>query len=219
MLKYLGISLLGLFVLLVFPVNVDSFVINVDQPKFYGAATVVAADQMGNEFFKQTVHNRLLDEGEHQMLGAVFSNGSAALADADAVGAICINDNDPTDAENMFAADFDNVLDTSRAAFGLTVGTGGNCRTDDRVDTETTDGIATIGGLVFTCSVSTETNCNPSERISSIAICNAQRADANYTNCATEGRIFAFVNLSNVTLTESETVTITYTFDISSANT
>lgn len=219
MLKYLGVSLLGLFVLLVFPLNTDVDVSNADQPKFYGAATVIAADVMGNEFFKQTVHNTLLDRGEHILIGNTFSNGTNALADTTAIGAICVSDNEPTINEAMTAATFDAVIGTSSSGFS---GGDGNCISDNGnvVTTgggSTAGGVATIGGLTFVCSASSTSNCNADSLISSIAICESNGGTTNYTGCSAQGEIFAFVDISNVTLASDETVTITYVFDISSS--
>ena len=217
MLRYLGIGLLGLFALLVMPVGADNDpTSNADRPVFYGGATIVALDRMGNEMFQQTVHNRLLDDGESALLGAVFSNGTAALGDDDAVGAICVSDNEIADAETITDITFDALLDTSSGGFTTK---SGNCITDATVDTATTQGTAIVqGAQPFTASTSGTANLAIGESVTSIAICNAKNADGNYTDCGTEGRIFAYIDISNVTLGESETVTITYTFDIRSDN-
>ena len=97
MLRYIGAALFGLFIVLILPIGSDT---NLTDAKYYGAATIVAFDKMGNEFFQQVIHNRLVDTGEELIIGLTFSDGNfdPALvpAEDDQVGAICISDNEPT---------------------------------------------------------------------------------------------------------------------------
>jgi len=68
--------------------------------------------------------------------------------------------------------------------------------------------------LTFTCG---GTNCADNDTITGIAICQNDTTDnTDFNNCATEGIMFAVVDISDVTLATSETVDITYTFDITS---
>jgi len=74
---------------------------------------------------------------------------------------------------------------------------------------------------VFTASVSLGANFDAGETINGIAVCQADPGGAgtNSTDCGAtvpnnKGRALAVVDTSDVTLAESETASITYTFDI-----
>lgn len=183
--------------------------------KFYGAATITVRDQQGKEIFSQTVHNRLVDTGETFLLNQAFSNTVASQADADVVGSICIYDDSATTiasliAETTTAANFD----TGNAITGVQK----ECKTDSSVDTTTTQGKAVIGPLTFTAGTTASQNIAAGGIVNGIGICQANPTDADFKDCATEGILFAIVDTSDVTLASSETVEITYTFDITSSS-
>ena len=74
---------------------------------------------------------------------------------------------------------------------------------------------ALVNPSTFTCG---ETNCSDGDTITTIAICQSDvTLDTDYTNCATEGIMFAIVDVTDTTLATSETVDITYTFNITSS--
>jgi len=215
MYKYLGLGLLGLFVIMVMPTGSDSVS---SQTLLYGGATIIANDRDGNEFFTQTVHNQLTDEGEAILIRAIFEDGEVIFGDGTQFGSICVSTTLDATLEDETAADFD-------AGNALVNPGGGLCRTDGDVDNSTT-GIAIIESGVFTASVSSTANFNPAT-IDGIAVCQANTGGAgtNSTDCeaatgdgSNANRALAIVETSDVVLAESETLTVTYTFDISSPN-
>jgi len=179
---------------------------NSNDGKLYGLLTLVQHDENNNEVFSQTVHNRLVNEGETFLLGATFTDvGAIAPADTAQIGAICIaNVVDATD-EAEDAAGFD-TLNT------ITPGTAGNCIIDPAVDIAATQGLAVIGPETFTGG----THLLAGQTISGIGICQGNGGGIPYADCATAGALFAVIDTADVTLLAAETVQITYTFDIRS---
>ena len=202
--KLYELGILGLLSIMVITVVPLSSEIDSNDGKLYGFATLVKYDESKNEVFSQTVHNRLVDTGETFLLEATFREGTAP-ADGVQIGAICIaQDATYDDLETHTAAFFDgNNTQTS----------GVNCKISAAVDL-TTQGLAVIGPLTFDAP----TNIASDETVNHIGIC--QSAGADYTDCATaSGILFATINTANVTLAASETVQITYTFNMTSPNT
>ena len=158
-------------------------------------------DEYGQEKFSQTVHNQIFDEGEAFLLKQVFQDGQTAVADAIQIGAICAMEGTvPTDeATNL-----------STAVTANTSTNNAKCMTDTAVAIASS--VATIE-VTFT----TGTNWDTGETITGIYVCAAASDDAAVANCATT--LFAVVDTSNVTPTGTETVTVTYKFDISSSST
>ena len=200
--KIAGFALMGVLAMMVIPGSMSE---HENDLTFYGAATMVQKDALGQEVFSQTVHNQVVDTGEEFLLDNVFQDGNTATADNEQIGAICIsNAGTITVAEAETATDFD----------GDNALTEANCKEDTTVTTS--GGQAVIQPAAFTCG---ETNCTNGDTITGIAICQNDATDDNdYTNCATEGILFAVVDTTDTTLAASETVTITYTFDITSGS-
>ena len=171
-----------------------------------GYIHIVHRDGDGNIKWEETVQNRFVDTGEEFLLDAVFQDGATDVADNVQIGSICISDAGTiTVAETETATDFDTDN-------GITEN---NCKEDVTVTTST--GTAVIGALTFTCG---GTNCADGDTITGIAICQNDVTDDNdYNNCATEGIMFAVIDITDVTLQTSDTVDIDYTFDISSSGT
>lgn len=192
----------GIFAMMVIPGNFDTAQ---GEHTFYGALTVVKTDSMGNPVFSQTVHNQLVNTGEDFILDQVFQDGNTANADNVQIGAICVSDAaSPTIAETETASSFD-------TANGLTTP---NCKEDTTVTT--TSSVATIGPLTFAAG---NTNVPDGTTVTAIGICQNDVTDDNdFTDCATEGILFAVVDVTNTQLNTGETVDITYTFDITSAS-
>jgi len=185
---------------------------------FYGAADILVKDATGNEKFQQRIHNQLLDGGEDIIIQQVFQTGTVT-ADGDSVSAICISDNDPAISEGLSAATFDGVLGTSAGGFTQK---SGNCGVDSNVAVDnSTTSLGVILPLAFTAGALGGNSLGADETISSIGICNdsTNTLGANYSLCGLNGRLFAFVDISNVTLAQNEQVTITYTFDMTSDGT
>ena len=201
MYKFIGLAMMGIFAMMVIPGNFD---VAQGDNLFYGALTIVKHDSQGNEVFSQTVHNQLYDAGEDFILDQTFQD-TVANADNVQIASICISDVlAPTLSETRDAAGFD-------TANGLTET---NCIEDIGVGTASS--IATIGPLTFTCA---GTNCADTDTIGSIGICQARSAsDAAFNDCATAGILFAEVDVTNTQLSGSETVDITYTFNLASAS-
>jgi hypothetical protein len=191
---------MGVLAMMVIPGSFDS---SNNEFTVYGAATVIQNDANGQEIFSQTVHNRVVDTGEEFLLDNVFQDG-VATADNVQIGSICISDDDTVVVEGLTAATFDTNNSFTEA----------NCKEDTSV--ATSGGTAVIGPLEFTCG---DTNCADGDTINQIGICqNDADDDGDFINCATEGILFAAVITSATTLAASETVDITYTFDITSAS-
>ena len=200
--KIAGFALMGVLAMMIIPGNLDTSESEFD---FYGAATMVQKDAFGQEIFSQTVHNRVVDTGEEFLLDQTFQD-SVTVADDVQIGSICISDAaSPVIAETEAASDFD----------GDNLMTETNCKEDTTVTTS--GGTAVIGPLQFTCG---GTNCADNDTITLIGICqNDADDDGDFNNCATEGILFALIDVTDTTLAASETVDITYTFDISSSGT
>ncbi len=213
MLKLASFGLLGFLVVLMLPANVDE-----QTPGFlYGAATLVAHDAYGNEIFSQTIHNQLFDEGEDFLNNQAFTDiGGAVIADTTQIGAICLSaDSTPstleTDTNTIFNTDHDaedNVLATVIT----------NCITAPTATNPVTAlaQVVTIGPLTFTAGAAdlVANNWFAGDTVFSIGICDASATDTDVRGCTST--LFAVVNTSDVTLADTETVDVTYTFDISS---
>ena len=87
MLKIVGFGLLGLFALMVLPSSMTNVT---TEPMFYGTANIVLADSDGNALMKQTVHNRITDEGETYLINQVFDTGVTQQVENSRIGALCI---------------------------------------------------------------------------------------------------------------------------------
>jgi len=198
------------------PIIIDGFVVDsvLDQTDlmgdsliFRGYVTVVKYDADRNEVWREIVHNRFVDTGEDFALDQIFQDGTTDV-DADQMSSICIGDQvTVTIAETETANDFDvdNLI------------TENNCIEDSTVTTATS--VATIGPITFTCG---GTNCADNDTITAIAICQGSTTtpfnDCEDAQAAASGILFSVIDISDVTLAASETVDITYTFDIVSAS-
>ena len=220
MYKYIGLAMMGLFVMMIIPGNLDATQSN--DNKIYGMATLVKNDSQGNEVFQQSVHNQITTQGELYLMQAVFADTVTAEADADSIGAICVTQEDPgvpstaSDAETAVTFDTGNTLDDDNV-----------CEEDPSVTLTNNAGASTavIGPLSF---ASGGTNIDDGETIAGIGICQVD-SDSGALNfgdlgagCAegglgTSGILFALIEVTPTTLANGETVDITYTFDITSA--
>ena len=208
--KVAGFALMGILAMMIIPGNVDS---PSNDHTFYGSATMIQKDGSGQEIFSQTVHNRILDVGELYLLNQTFQEPTAlALADNIQIGSICISQSATVPVEALTAATFDSNDSLTE----------NNCKQDESVSISIASQTATVGSLQFTCG---GTNCADDDVVRTIGICQNQSAgSADYANCASGGTgsggiLFAAVDVTDTTLGTSETVDITYTFDISSSGT
>jgi len=199
MYKFIGMGLLGLFIMMVLPSGMDTVQ---EQGKFYGVAHLLVKDAAGNELFSQTVHNQLLDSGENFINNQVFSGNGAPVGDADQMGAICVSSVAVTDEADDAAS--------IALANGLT---GGNHCHPVALRSINTDGTVVLGPEVFEGNL----DITAGEIINSIAIC-SENGGTPYGECdlATNSLAFAAIVTSAVQLGDTETVDITYTFDLSS---
>ena len=197
---YIGAGLMGLFILMVLPAGMDNIQ---EDGKFYGAANLLVRDAAGNELFTQTVHNRLLDTGENYIVNQTFVGGPTLGLDNSQMSAICVT-NVTTVSETDTATTF------SRPAMNLN-GTN-HCHPTTPVIVN--DGKVQLGPQTFTGG----TDIGATETIRSIAIC-ADNGGAKYADCddaAFNAIAFAAIVTSSVQLGATETVDVTYTFDMSS---
>jgi len=199
MYNYVGVGLLGLFILMIFPAGMDTIQ---EEGKFYGSAHLLVRDAAGNEVFSQTVHNRLLDLGENYIIAQAFQGGAADVIDANQIGAICVTDV-TTIVEGSVAGDFSGVNN------GLTGAPHCLIAAPSHPDT----GITVLGAVTFTGG----TNIGVDETIRSIAIC-GNNGGADYADCdaSSSGLAIAAITTSAVQLGNTETVDITHTFELSS---
>ena len=197
---YLGAGLLGLFILMILPAGVDN---TQDEAKFYGAAHLLVKDASGNEVFQQTVHNRLLNAGENFIINQTFVGGGAPIVDTAQMSAICVTNLtlvNETDTATSYSAPANTLTGDKHCHF--------------TVPNIQNDGTVVLGAETFTGG----TDIGATETIRSIAIC-ADNAAADYTDCdqAASNKIaFAAIVTSAVQLGATETVDVTYTFDLSS---
>ena len=187
---------------MIFPAGMDTIQ---EEGKFYGSANLLVRDATGNEVFSQTVHNRLLDAGENYIIDQAFQGGAADVADTNQIGAICVTDVIII-VEGSIAGDF------SGANNGLT----GTPHCLVAAPSHPNTGITVLGPAQFIGG----TNIGVDETIRSIAIC-GNNGGADYADCdaSTSGIAIAAITTSAVQLGDTETVDITYTFDLSSIDT
>ena len=198
---HIGVGLLGFFILLVLPVGIDN---TQEESIFYGAVHLVVRDAAGNEVFQQIIHNRLLNAGENYIISQTFVGSGEPLADNTQMSAICVTDV-TTVAEGDTAGTF------SGGNNGLT-GTN-HCHTT--VPDIPNDGTVVLGPETFTGGI----DIGATETIRSIAICSDNAGGGDYADCdlaASNAIAFAAIVTSAVQLGNTETVDITYTFDLSS---
>jgi len=215
--KIASIGLLGIFVAMLTP---SSTFDTAQSAEFtlYGMLNMVQKDSMGNEVFSQTIHNQLTDQGEDYIIDQAFDTVGTALTAGDRIGSICIGNitatliDDPAERE---ALDADDV---SSGTPGQTLTLGATCIVDAVIDDSTTS-TAVVGPLTFTSG----TNLASTETINVIIICSGNSgADlSTFNECAGGANdiAFAVVDTADVTLSGTDTIDITYTFDIISATT
>ena len=214
MYKIIGISLLILLALIIVPVSSEN---PSEAPLLYGAVTLVASDINGNIVLKNTVHNRIVNAGEDYVADMVFRDTVAPEGnDGDGIGAICLY------VAGGTTQAFDTVAEIDVETVTGTNFDGGNAvgNTECQVDTADTTGAGTAVLLPEAFTGGTHTTADQS--VEAIAVCQTVNTDADnfdFSDCATNGVIFAVVDTTNVVLANGETVTVTYTFDVSSADT
>ena len=212
MYKFIGLAMMGVFVMMIIPGNFDA--VQGENNLMYGMATMVKSDSLGNELFQQSIHNQLTDEGEEFILQAIFDDGTSIVTDVAQIGTICVSDQTASNA----AA---NELLNSTAFDTANGFTDSNCKQQSVGTVGITGSIATIGSLTF---VAGGVNIANGETISSIGICqNEDGNDTDYANCQNGGPgvgiLLAVVNVTPTTLALGETVDITYTFSLVSTST
>ncbi len=198
----IGIGLLGLFIFLVLPAGIDN---TQEEAKFYGAAHLVVRDAAGDEVFQQIIHNRLLNTGENYIINQTFVGSGNPLLDNTQMSAICVTNLtivNETDTATSYSAPANSLTGTN------------HCH--PTVPNIQNDGTVELGPETFIGG----TDIGATETIRSIAIC-SDNAGFDYTDCdqaASNAIAFAAIVTSAVQLGNTETVDITYTFDLSSPN-
>jgi len=198
---YIGVGLLGLFILLVLPAGIDN---TQEEAKFYGAAHLVVRDAAGNEVFQQIIHNRLLNTGENYIINQTFVGSGNPLADNTQMSAICVT--------NLTIV---NETDTATSFSGPANSLNGTDHCHTTLPDILNDGTVVLGPEIFIGG----TDIGAGETIRSIAICSDNAGGGDYTDCANAASnaiAFAAILTSAVQLAATETVDITYTFDLSS---
>lgn len=197
MYNYFGLLLLGMFGFMVIPFDTPA---ETNESFFYGSADIIVFDKFGEEVISQTVHNRLVDSGETFLLSQSFGDSVSSTI----ISRICLTDDDMAGLTELTTnADFNtgNTLDSSATP----------CLIDNAVDFSTTQGTAVIGPLIFQAPQNIPINGD----VKGIGIC--QNSDPQ-TTC--NGLLFAAIDTSDVlNLQQDQTISVRYTFDITSPNT
>ena len=188
----------------------------------YGVATVVHTGADGAVLGTQEVHNQLVDSGETFILQQVFRDGTSDEADPTQIGAICLSADDmdvnadKAAAEGLTATAFNTNHDADYAqqgGSGLTPSDTRECLTD--IDVSMAGQVATVGPLTFVANSTQNTsNWIPGETAAIIGVCKASSTAAAQESCVAP--LFAVVDINDVTLEVGETLTVTYTFDMTS---
>jgi hypothetical protein len=207
--NYLGLGLLGLFAFMVIPFDTQA---ETNESVIHGYSDMIVYDEFGKEIITQTVHNRLTDQGETFLISSVFRDGNDDDSDIDPerISSICLTNFDVSGVGETYDAstfDTDNTLGSN------------NCLVDTSID-KSTQGKAMIGPLIFQAPA----NVGLGENVTGIGICRSTSA-TSFTNCASfsgsDGPVlFAIVDTTDILdLQQDQTVSIRYTFDITSDNT
>lgn len=174
----------------------------------FGVAAIMHLDADGNVVGEQHVRNQLLDAGETFLLEQAFTGLGTDEADATQIGAICLSADDAPSSETMTATDFNAAHDADDDSSSVAL----NCKTDDAVTAAA--GVATIGPLTFSSGTDPTNNWYAGDEVKVIGICKADSSDADVRNCVEP--LFAHVDISDTTLGDGESLTVTYTFNMSS---
>lgn len=215
MYKYLALGIIAIAGILAIPVTVDSQ----DDSKLYGYATLVLRDAVGQAVFQQIIHNNIVDGGENYMLSQTFFNGSGNFVNVafDKIDALCVTTEVGFSAsETINATTFNDANPTA----------GFNCeQTEFTITNIDSVNLATTGVIQFNASGSV-VNIISGETITGVGVCsdNGQAAEnvqeAFVAGCSTaagstnNAPLLAVFDTSDVTLTGTETVDITYTLTL-----
>ena len=211
MYKYIGLGLLGLFIIMIFPASSAS--LQQEGLNLYGAATITLNDEDGNSMFTQTVHNRLFDAGEDFILDQTFTTIGSDVAQAVQIGAICLNSQAAETLETVAFGPW-NGANTRSGTIAK------NCVTAGAGEvTTTTPQVAKVGPLTFDVDLDNAApipNWVGGDAINSIGVCAAESGDLDVRDCQTT--LFAVASVTSITPTDGDTVDVSYTFDISSGS-
>ena len=219
MMKIAGFGLLGLAALMVIPSGVSA---DMAPMIFYGTADIQLADADGNVKLAQTVHNQLTDEGEAFLIAQVFDTGATAYTGDDRVSSICLLADSYTDLDsaNLEALDDVNADDNTGTLPHGSISAANRmmCGGNSSGDVATSGSTAVIGPVQFEAG----TGFTTGQTVSGFAVCanggNATNCDDTRSTTDPE-TLLAVINISDVGLPNSgDTLTVTYTFDISTDN-
>ncbi|ABK77538.1 hypothetical protein CENSYa_0906 [Cenarchaeum symbiosum A] len=182
--------------------------------QFYGMAELVHRDAGGDVLASQTVHNRLVDTGEIFILDTIFNTDTAITPDSQRIDTICLTSTQVDDPpEDALASSYEATL----------AGSGGDpCKSVTEVilpgASDPLYGAAVIGPLTWQAGLDLGTT--PDQTIEGVLVCIKNNPDGpTNDNCADAGDLFAAVDAGPFTPTGSETVDITYIFNMSSPDT
>ncbi|ABK78391.1 hypothetical protein CENSYa_1781 [Cenarchaeum symbiosum A] len=183
----------------------------------YGMAEIVQRDASGI-VLSQVIHNQVLDDGEETILHAVFDTSEDPLERNRRVSTVCLvattQPFDETSSASGLGSTNNNIVGLSHPDRG----NGHACKADNSV--EIASGTATIGPIVFPHS---ESNFEDDVPIKSVAVCDrrssTQIGSVNDISCNNAGHVFAAFDVTGTRFAIGDTITITYTFDVSSPDT
>jgi len=202
--------LLGLFAFMVIPFDTQA---ESNESIFYGSVDIVVYDESGNEMLTQTVHNRLVNQGEDFILAASFTDGldpAGNQNDSAQINSICLTSFDVSGVTETYTAqqfDIDNSLDNTATP----------CKRDSSAD-KTIQGKRVIGPLVF----QVPQNAPLTGDIKGIGICRSTSSTFIGCDDYTQGGVFLFAVVDTIdilNLQQDQTVSVKYTFDITSDDT
>ncbi|ABK76991.1 hypothetical protein CENSYa_0355 [Cenarchaeum symbiosum A] len=179
----------------------------------YGMAEVVQRNGDGEILSSSVVHNRLLDAGEEFTLNAIFRTTGTGPTDANRIDQVCISSTDgetvlPT-VNGVGTDPLDDALTTSDFTLVTPVGAFNACAQSAAAITLAGDGTAVIGPLTFT----TGEQITVGQTVDTVLVCYGDDVDGACTTA------FAAVDVTDVSPTGTDTVDVTYTFDLSSSMT
>ncbi|ABK77661.1 hypothetical protein CENSYa_1030 [Cenarchaeum symbiosum A] len=184
----------------------------IEGAQMYGMAEIVQRDASGI-VLSQVIHNQVLDDGEELILHAVFDTDQDPLGSSQRVSVLCPTNEafDETTSANLLGP-----------RSSILMSSGNTCRADSSVGI--VNGTATIGPIDFpfetsgfnSGTVQIGSNFFDHIPINTVAVCARDAINTADITCNNSGNVFAAIDTSGVQFRDGDTLTITYTFDISS---
>ncbi|ABK77729.1 hypothetical protein CENSYa_1100 [Cenarchaeum symbiosum A] len=188
-------------------------------PAFYGMAEVVQTGPDGEVKSSQSVHNRIVDQGEELMFDALFDTGDPFVGK---FGVICLSDSDSFNPTRITAATGEELthLNSELDDGASDLANSDNpCKAVDTV-TKHGNGSATIGTTFLAGAGADLSNATDfgTPHFDAVWICHAEVSTGAVRYCSSLGDgILAAVALpASQTVVGGDSYRVTYTLDLSS---